>query len=56
MEGKEFLKRMFYGRLSPLEPEIRDDVVESSPLEQIPSDAPCTQYKIVYAIAHKQDQ
>ena len=55
MEGKEFFKRIFYGTLYPLEPEIREGVIESTPLEPIPEDAPCTQYKIVYAIARKQN-
>ena len=51
MKGKEFLKRLIFGRLQTLEEEIKDGVVEYSPPVQISSEYPNSQYKILYAVA-----
>jgi len=52
--AREYLKRLFYGRLTPLKPEVEDGMAELYPLIPIPSDSPNSQYKILYAVAHAQ--
>lgn len=49
---RELLKRIFYGQLTPLKPEIEDGMAELEPLVPIPSEFPNTEYKILYAIGH----
>jgi ubiquinone/menaquinone biosynthesis C-methylase UbiE len=51
LKGRELLKRVFYGRLTPLKPEIEDDMAELYPLVSISSESPNSQYKILYAVA-----
>lgn len=49
--GRERLKRLFYGSLTPLKPEVEDGMVELYPLVPIPSESPNSRYKILYAVA-----
>ena len=49
--GRELLKRLFYGSLTPLKPELEDGVAKLYSLIPIPSEAPNAQYKIIYAVA-----
>ena len=51
MKGKEFLKRIFFGKLIPLPSEIKDRMAEYSPPIPIPHDAPNFEYKVIYAVA-----
>lgn len=53
MKGKEKFKRLFFGKLVPLPPEITDDmgIKYSSPVS-IPHDNPITRYKVLFALAH----
>jgi ubiquinone/menaquinone biosynthesis C-methylase UbiE len=51
MKGKEFLKRIFFGKLIPLPPEITDGMAEYMAPVPIPSNVPNTKYKVIYAIA-----
>jgi len=54
MKGKEFFKRIFFGKLIPLPPEIKDRMAEYSPPIPIPHDAPNFEYKVIYAVARLQ--
>jgi len=54
MKGKEFFKRIFFGKLIPLPPEIKDGMSEYSPPVSIPHDAPNSEYKVIYAVARLQ--
>ncbi|MGQ9851555.1 MAG: class I SAM-dependent methyltransferase [Aggregatilineaceae bacterium] len=49
--AREHLKRLFYGNLTPLQPEVADGMAELYPLVPIPSESPNTDYKILYAVA-----
>ena len=51
LAGREHLKRLFYGSLTPLKPEVEDGMAEFYPLIPIPSESPNSQYKILYAVA-----
>jgi len=51
MKGKEFLKRIFFGKLIPLPPEITDGMTEYIPPTSIPHDSPNFEYKVIYAVA-----
>jgi hypothetical protein len=51
MKGKEFLKRIFFGKLIPLPPEIKDGMAEYTPPVPIPYDKPDFEYKVIYAVA-----
>jgi len=52
LKARELLKRVFYGSLTPLKPEVEDGMAELYPLVSIPSNSPNSQYKILYAAAH----
>lgn len=53
MKGKEFLKRIFFGKLSRLPPELVDAEAENiSPVAICPA-GPVPQYKVLYAAARK---
>jgi len=52
MKGKEFLKRVFFGKLIPLPNEIKDGLAEYSPPVPISCDSPNFHYKVIYAVAH----
>lgn len=49
--GRERLKRLFYGSLTPLRPEVEDGMADLYPLVPIPAESPNSQYKILYAAA-----
>jgi len=49
--GRERLKRVFYGSLTPLRPEVEDGMADVYPLVPIPGESPNSQYKILYAVA-----
>jgi len=51
MKGKEFLKRIFFGKLIPLPPEITDGMADYTPPVPIPDDSPNYKYKVIYAVA-----
>ncbi|MFQ5842886.1 MAG: class I SAM-dependent methyltransferase [Thermodesulfobacteriota bacterium] len=51
MKGKEFLKKIFYGKLLLLREEIEDGMCEYVPPAPIPSDIPNFEYKVIYAVA-----
>jgi len=54
MKGKEFLKRIFFGKLIPLPNEITEGMTEYIPPTSIPHDSPNFEYKVIYAVAHLQ--
>ena len=54
MKGKEFLKRIFFGKLIPLPNEITEGMAEYTPPIPIPEDRPNFEYKVIYAVAHLQ--
>jgi len=50
MRGKELLKRIFYGRMSPLERELRDSGEAPAPLHTVPLDnGPIEGFLVIYA-------
>lgn len=53
MKGKEFLKRIFMGRLVPLPREIDDGMAAYSPPVPVPSHINVRDYKVIYALATK---
>lgn len=55
MKSKELLKRLFFGRLYPLPPEIKEGMVEYAKPVLIPSDLPNSSYKVIFAVAHKKE-
>jgi hypothetical protein len=54
MKGKEFLKRIFFGKLIPLAHEITEGMAEYTPPIPIPNDCPNYEYKVIYAVARLQ--
>ncbi len=51
MRGKEFLKRIFFGKLILLPPEITDGMAEYTPPVPISNEVPDSEYKVIYAVA-----
>lgn len=51
MHGKEFLKRLFYGSVTPMPARIDHLPYSYSPPTPIASDRPDTEYKIIYCCA-----
>jgi ubiquinone/menaquinone biosynthesis C-methylase UbiE len=51
MKSKEFLKRIFFGKLQPLPAEVEDGMAEYLPPEPVAADEPDTRHKILYAVA-----
>jgi len=50
MRGKELLKRIFYGRVNPLERELQDGSETPAPLQAAPvDDGPVTDFLVIYA-------
>lgn len=50
MRGKELLKRVFYGRVDPLERELQDGKESAAPLHEAPADhGPITGFLVIYA-------
>ena len=54
MKGKEVLKRLFFGRVTLIPPEVTDGMAEIYPLVPIATDSPSSEYKVLYAIARAQ--
>lgn len=50
MKGKEALKKLFFGRLTPIPPEVTDGMAELSPLVPINGNCVISEYKVLYAI------
>ena len=50
MKGKEFLKRVFYGRLTPLPSELAWGQIEETSLIPISEESPTSEFKILYAV------
>jgi hypothetical protein len=51
MKGKEFFKRIFFGKLVPLPHEITEGMADYTPPIPIPGDRPNFEYKVIYAVA-----
>ncbi len=51
MQGKEFLKRLFFGKLIPIPPEIEENGYQVNPPVLIPYDTPNSTFKVIYAVA-----
>lgn len=51
MKGKEFLKRVFFGRLVSLPPEVVEGMAGEASLSPISNDSPISGYKVIYAVA-----
>jgi len=51
MKGKEFFKRLFFGNLVSIPPEIEEGMVEYMPPTPISYDQHHSQYKVLYAVA-----
>jgi SAM-dependent methyltransferase len=56
MRGKELLKRVFMGKLSPLPPEITDGVAHYSRPVPIPHEMPNTRYKVLFGMGRTNDE
>lgn len=50
MKGKEVLKRLFFGRLMLIPPEVTDGMAELCPLVPINGDSVISDYKVLYAV------
>ena len=51
MHGKELLKRVFYGRVDPLERELQDGSESPAPLHEVPiGDGPIEGFLYIYAV------
>jgi hypothetical protein len=53
MKAKQFLKRVFLGKLTPLPYELTDGTVPEGSLIPLDEEKPVTRYKIIYAVAQK---
>ncbi len=51
MKRKAKLKRIFFGKLINLPPELKEGIVKYSPPVQISNDFPTSQYKILFSVA-----
>lgn len=52
MQGKELLKRIFYGPLWKIKADIEEGMAKLAPLMTIPSDSPNRIYKVIFVIGH----
>lgn len=50
MKGKELLKKLFYGKLLPLPPELSEDMTEFSPPLELDAGRSGTDYRVIYAV------
>jgi len=50
MKGKEILKCIFMGKLTPLPPEIEDGIADYIPPMSIDARVPNKQYKVLFAV------
>jgi len=53
MKGKQFLKRMFFGKLYPMPSEIQEGMSTYEEPVRLPLDVQSSIYKIIYAVAYK---
>jgi len=53
MKGKELLKRIFFGELVTLPPEIYEGMAEYTPPVAIPYDSPNFEYKVLHVVGYK---
>jgi len=53
MKGKKLLKRIFFGKLVELPPEIDGPAAEYVPPRQIPPEVPNRDFKVIFAVANK---
>jgi ubiquinone/menaquinone biosynthesis C-methylase UbiE/GNAT superfamily N-acetyltransferase len=53
MKGKNLLKRMFYGRLTPIPREITEGMACLEPLSEVTNVQDVTSYKMIYAVGSK---
>lgn len=53
MRGKQLLKRLFFGSLTPIPAEVRDEMSAAWPLVAIAADGPVGNYKIIFATGRK---
>ena len=51
MRGKEWLKRIFYGKLKPIPAELRPETSELAPLERLIPPYQAGPYRFIHAIA-----
>ncbi len=56
MKGKEFLKRLFYGRLEMLGTDLHEYEMRTEPLCPLAPGADATSYKVLYAVGRLQTQ
>lgn len=56
MKGKEFLKRLFYGKLAPLPAEVTDGMAPLESIREITGNEPFGQYRILYVAGTLQEQ
>ena len=50
MKGKEVLKRLFFGKLAPIAPEITEGMAELFPLVALNGESNSSKYKVLYAV------
>jgi len=56
MEGKKFLKRIFYGPLSPITCELLPEMAQTEPLHPVELNREIVDYKILYAVGKKTEK
>jgi SAM-dependent methyltransferase len=54
MKGKELLKRLFYGNLAEVGPELQPDAATAAPLTSLDGSTPESLYKVIYALGRRQ--
>lgn len=52
MAGKELLKRLLFGKLVPIPPEIRDEMAVAGHLQPLGTTASTSAFKVLYAVGH----
>lgn len=55
MKGKEFLKRLFYGRLLPLPSELQEGMADYRPPLELDASRPTVDYRVIYAVGRLQE-
>lgn len=50
MKGKERLKRIFLGKLTPLPSEVNEGMSRHCPLTPVPTHSPISDFKVLYAV------
>jgi len=51
MSGKKLLKRLFFGKLAPMPPEVYDGMAPPAPPVPIPLNAPDTSHRVIHCVA-----